>query len=254
MANGKYWNWELLISGNSNDLRQLTSGHQSHYIVFSGGVDDWLDCPNDDFRISSIYLGDDDDAHTVSQVGYELLSLFNGASILFQRSRRKLELHGIVRDGSTERLHERGAGVGLLERPNIDDAHFEDFLQVARAHDARTFLLMLATECEDVYQILKYFDMSLDWVTFYKLLESVESHAEAGKIDLKIDKAQRTAFTNTANNYSLSGFESRHGFKQIVKQNKTASMSIDQAYAFIAGIAKQYLGAKYGERGRAKQA
>ncbi len=76
------WKWEAFVSGNSNDLRTLTEGRQSPYLVFSGGVDDWLDCPSDNFAVSSIYFGDEDDSSTVSQVAYELLSLFNGAKAL----------------------------------------------------------------------------------------------------------------------------------------------------------------------------
>jgi hypothetical protein len=246
MKNQQYWAWKLLISGNSNELRRLTEGKQTDYVMFTGGVDHWLDCPNDDFQINSIYLRDDDDANTVSQVGYEILSLFNGASTIYERNYCKLELIGLVRNDEPHKLQEKQAAHGLLKRPNIDQAQFEDFLRSARGHDRRTFLLMLATENEDVYQILKYFDMSLNWTTYYKILETLEAHASTEKINLKCSATDRKSFTNTANNYSLSGLNSRHGFKQSIKENKTPSMSIEQAHQLVTKAARTYLFAKYG--------
>lgn len=248
-TNELYWSWQLLVYGNSNELRQLTYGHQSHYFCFGGGVNDWLDCPNDDFRINSIYLNDSDDAFTVSQTGHELISLFNGASCIFNPNSMRLGLSGIANRDQSATLSERSNAIGLLKRPDISEERHRQFLRDARKHDIRVFLLMLATENEDAYQILKYFDMRLDWVTYYKLLETVETHSEAKNIDLNIDKSERSAFRNTANNYSLSGLDSRHGFKESVKINKTASMTLDQAHRFISSAARSYLSARYSKSG-----
>jgi hypothetical protein len=35
--------------------------------------------------------------------------------------------------------------------------------------------------------------------------------------------------------------DSRHGFKQAVKENKTPSIELPEAHSFIANIAKEYL-------------
>jgi hypothetical protein len=40
---------------------------------------------------------------------------------------------------------------------------------------------------------------------------------------------ERKSFTNVANNFSLSGIDSRHGFRNEVKENKTEKMTLEQA-------------------------
>ncbi|WP_290539528.1 hypothetical protein [Alcanivorax sp.] len=52
---------------------------------------------------------------------------------------------------------------------------------------------------------------------------------------------QRKAFTNTSNNFSLSGFDSRHGFKELTKQNNTEAMSLDEGHDFVTKMAKTYI-------------
>ena len=42
--------WEVLLNGNPQEIRQLcTWGHSINYFRLWGGVDDRNDCPNDDF-------------------------------------------------------------------------------------------------------------------------------------------------------------------------------------------------------------
>ena len=95
--------------------------------------------------------------------------------------------------------------------------------------------------------ILKYLDLDRSWANYYKLMETVDSHAALKKLQLTDVPADRKAFTNTANNFSLAGFDSRHGFKQIVKANKTPAMKLEEAHAYITGLCKRYLQAAYPE-------
>jgi hypothetical protein len=87
--------------------------------------------------------------------------------------------------------------------------------------------------------------METSWMTYYKIMETVETFAQNKCIELGATKSTRKRFTNTANNFSLSGFDSRHGFKEAVKQNKTDSMTIDEAYSFVSEMAKEYLKKAY---------
>lgn len=107
-------------------------------------------------------------------------------------------------------------------------------------------LVHLATENKDVLFILKYLNMAPGWVTYYKLMEVVEEFAKAKSVHLGTDAQDKNAFANTANNFSLSGFEARHGFKEIVKANKTRSMNLEEAHAFVTSMAKSYLDQVYG--------
>jgi hypothetical protein len=76
---------------------------------------------------------------------------------------------------------------------------------------------------------------------YYKLMESIETFAKQKNVDLETSNSRQKSFTNTANNFSLSGFGSRQGFKELAKQNRTPSISLDEGYAFITDMAKAYL-------------
>jgi tetratricopeptide (TPR) repeat protein len=104
-------------------------------------------------------------------------------------------------------------------------------------------LIYLATENEDVYCILKYLDMEANWTTYYKLMESIKTFAVNKGIEINTIKDEKTleAFRNTANNFSLSKLDSRHGFKNQNKKNKTDSISLDDTHKFFIKMAKEFL-------------
>lgn len=79
-------------------------------------------------------------------------------------------------------------------------------------------------------------------MNYYKILESIEEFAKKYSLNIHSKtEAKRKSFTNTANNYSLSGLNSRHGFKDFIKENKTPAMTLTDAHNFISTIAKEYL-------------
>ncbi|MFH2135375.1 MAG: hypothetical protein ABII81_09395 [Pseudomonadota bacterium] len=237
--------WEFLLNGDIQEFRQLASEAGSYYFNIYGGIDHWLDCPNDDFRLTSLYCEGETDAAVVWQIGYELVSLFNGASILISRDYRKAEIDRLLyQNKSIDYVPPKGFS-GLLGKPPFIDERIVQEYANGKASSIKFPLLHLATEHEDVYMLLKYLDMDGSWVTYYKLMEVIEGFAKKHGIDLNADKSKRSSFTNTANNFSLSGFDSRHGFKEAVKQNKTTSMSIDEGYKFVTDMAKTYLKKMY---------
>ncbi|MBE9173289.1 hypothetical protein IQ216_09420 [Cyanobium sp. LEGE 06143] len=60
-------------------------------------------------------------------------------------------------------------------------------------------------------------------------------------VDLRIEDGKRRSFTNTANSFSLSGFDSRHGLKERKKKNNAASMAIREGHNFVTAVAKKHL-------------
>jgi hypothetical protein len=129
----------------------------------------------------------------------------------------------------------------LLGRPSCSIEELEEELASAKRSSIKFQLIHLAAENEDVYFILKYLDMETGWVTYYKLLEAIEHFAERSLVDLGIEDRRRRSFANTANNFSLSGFDSRHGFKELTRKNNTASMTIQEGHDFVTAGAKKYL-------------
>ncbi|WP_454849355.1 hypothetical protein [Pseudomonas gorinensis] len=45
----------------------------------------------------------------------------------------------------------------------------------------------------------------------------------------------------SANNFSLNGFDARHGFQEMMQQPAQVSMTIDEGHQFITGLVKDYL-------------
>ncbi|HCG6694313.1 hypothetical protein [Vibrio parahaemolyticus] len=234
--------WEFLLSGDLRLLRSFSEQRRNVYFDISGGVDHWHDCMNDDFRLSSIYFDEEESPETVWQVGYELISIFNGICLILDPNHQRLKLDELLHDGVSVLKPEKQMLMAVLGQPDSLTSHmvckeFED----AKSQDIRLFMLNLATEREDVYLLLKYFDLYHDWVNYYKMYETLEAFSKITEIDIDVDNKLLKAFKNTANNYQFSGIQSRHGFKKTIASNKTPSMDLAEAHKFVADIAKDYL-------------
>ena len=240
-----YANWEFMLNGDTQEFRQLSTEPCTDYFNIYGGVDHWLDCPNDDFRMSTMYCEGETDPETVWQVGYELISIFNGTSILFNRDYRKASIFRLVHNEREINHQPQLGSTALMGKPTFPQARLDEELSNARKTNIKLQLLHFATENKDVYFILKYFDMEPGWVTYYKLLEAIEHFAAEKKIYLNTIEDKRKSFTNTANNFSLSGFDSRHGFKEVTKLNKTPAMKLEEGYSFVSDMAMRYLKLAY---------
>lgn len=243
----KYSDWEFLLDGDTQEFRNLAPRRGTRLFNLYGGVDDWLDCPNDDFRMTTLYAEGESDPNVVWQIGSELISLFNGASVLFQKDYRKASIYKLLCNGREAASSPKKGSPdflvppALLGPPDCSPEQLAEEFSYAKMLGIRFQLIHLATENKDVYYILKYLDMEASWSTYYKLLEAIEDFAAKNSVDLGIADSRRRSFTNTANNFSLSGFDSRHGFKELAKANNTASMTISDGYGFVANVAKKYL-------------
>lgn len=237
--------WEFMINGDPHFLRALTYKIGTEYFSVSGGVDHYHDCLNDDFRMKTLYAQDETDPYIVWQVGQELMNLLNGALTVYNISFRKFSIHRLLHHEQPVSHQQVQANVGLLGKPPFLQDRLDGEFDHARKLCIEFVLLHLATENQDVYFILKYLSMEPGWVTYYALMESIEESAKAKDIALATDTATQKSFTNTANNFSLSGFDARHGFKQVVKANKTPSMTLEDGHRFVTSMVKDYIQKAY---------
>ena len=237
--------WEVQIDGgNPMWLHQLAGRNdmRGHFSLW-GGVDDWLDCRNDYFSFSSLYFKDiQGDYDLAWQIAHELMSIFNGAFAIFSPGFIKFRVSAVLHNGKNTSYVEKRNALALLgplpSRPTRSRA-VEETDEIFR-------VVALACEQKDAYFITKLFEQEGNWTTYYKILETIESFTTIHGLDIKIDKTQKKSFELTANNFSLTHFDSRHGFKQQVKEIKTPAMTIESAYKFISNYAVKYLVARYG--------
>lgn len=230
------------MRGSPQDLWSLSCTTGSSYFQIYEVTDFWNECSVDDYRFRSIYCNNENDCQIVWQIGYELVSLFNGASSLFDSNCWKIEIEQLWNNDLKQNYYEN-LDCFILDKPDISEEAVATELQKAKS-DIRLMLLNKATEDEGIYLVLKYFNMEKNWVTYYKILESIEYLTKEEDITLSIDPKAREKFTNVANNYSLSGIHSRHGLKKNLKKNRTPAMSLNEAHDFIRDVAQQYIKAK----------
>lgn len=236
-----YTSWEFLLDGDTQDFRSLSELPGTSYFSIYGGIDHWNDCRNDDFRMTTIYCEGESDPFVVWQIGYELLAFFNGASALFRYNYPKASIAALLYNGREMKHFSHQPVNALLGPAPISRYRINEQITRSAKSSPKFPLIHLATENADVAMILKYLDMEHGWVTYYRILEAVEGFAQAKGVDLQIDRAERTAFTNTSNNFSLSGYEARHGFKEVLKTNKTKAMTLGEAHKFIFDVVKSFL-------------
>ena len=244
----KYYDWEFLLDGDTQEFRNLV--YQPGTILFNlyGGVDDWNDCPNDDFRLSTLYCDGETDINVVWEVGNELISLFNGASVLYKRDYKKASICNLLHNGalcaSSEIKHEYHMRPAPLGTPKCSDDILEKLEDQAKKLSKKLRLLYLATINNDVYCILKYLAMEENWVNYFNLVETIETFSGTYPVH-PFSKTKRDTFRRNAGTFSVSGFDSRHGFKDIAKEAPPKTMLISEAYNLVVSAAEHYLQEKY---------
>lgn len=245
----KQEDWEVELAGNSQDLYCMTmSGGSPDYFRIWGGTDHVNDCPSNDYSFNSLYFNGQRDPEVIWQLAYELVSIFNGASELFTFRARKQTIRGIYFLGKPVRTREQARVISLLGRPSMRQFKWDEHLRDAMQMSPRIGLLILATENEDIYMMLKYLGFESSWSNYYKLLETMETHAELKGMKIPGTKADRGRFTNNANNFSLVGYDARHGLKSLsARENTEAVMTLEEAHVFITGRCKGYLNTVYPE-------
>lgn len=282
--------YNFLVVGNPAYLRSLAEfSTGTKYFDIGGGVNDYLDCPNDDFRLRST-LFTDLESNLVCQLGYDLVSISNSLHKLFipeyipksklsdfsfQPASENTFMAVVSGDGFevTEPVDE-GLSIKDFRRfPLMIKEFYHGYTQVeldrkntqfsinnfchneteliedikseilgSKKLDIFHFLLTSFIR-EDVYLILKLVDRidsdSDDWSQVYKIFETIENLESITSIETQIDTTLKRKFKNSANNFSITGIDSRHGYTSNPGGNQI--LSYDEALAFILDISQKYL-------------
>lgn len=278
------------MGGNPAYLRSLAEfGTGTKYFDIRGGVNDYLDCPNDDFRLSSTFFTELEN-NLICQLGYDLVSISNSLHKLFIPEyfpklkvsnlsfQPKLEdtIIAVGPDSEFEITEPVDEGLGIkdfrrlplvikefyhgntqveLDRKNTrfsinnfchnETELIEDIkLEILGSEKFGIFHFLLTSFIrEDVYLILKLIDRIDsdfdDWSQLYKIFETIENLESITNIDTQIDESLKRRFKNSANNFSITGIDSRHGYTSNPGGNQI--LSYDEALNFILDISKKYL-------------
>ncbi|PKG63452.1 hypothetical protein CXF56_11330 [Psychrobacter sp. Choline-02u-13] len=241
--------YNFLVYGNPAYSRSLAdSSTITKYFDITGGVNHYLDCPNDDFRLNSAIFNYANDNNTICQLAYELVSIFNSIHKVFcfeDLRRLPLRVEGFYLKDTIVPLERKDTRFSINNFSHDKIKLVEDLKsQILGLGNSSIFhFLLLSLIREDVYLILKLIDRidldSDDWSQLYKIFETIANLESITNIDTQIDTNLKRRFKNSANNFSITGINSRHGYTSNTGGRQT--LSYDEALKFILDISKTYL-------------
>ena len=222
------------------------------------------DCPSDDHRFNTLHCNVVNDADSAWVIGLELVSLLRGLVTIFdgESQQRFVKIEKMIDEANPAKTypnHDLNFDVNISPQLykklgdnlmiNLSFQERQEYKNNAK-NNIFSGLLFIAQQNIGVYLLLKYFSEPLTWSSLYKIMETLETlealHDKAWK--RTYSKADRTKFTNPANNYSLIGIDSRHGFKlDSLKENTGSSMSLIEAKQMFIDCTKSYLNFKFNE-------
>ncbi|KAB0498260.1 hypothetical protein [Pseudomonas lini] len=241
--------WSVELTGDHKDLEALANaGSRSDYFRIWGGVDDWHDCPNDRYYFNTLYFEGLRDEEVVWQLTYELLGIFNSTAEFFSLDAWKQSVRTIRYRDSPISFRPKANVLRLIGRPpRMSHRKWRKHLADASLVSPRFVLVILATEKEDIYMMLKYFSEPGSWSTYYKVMETMETLARQKGFSVPVAKTAKSRFTNNANNFDVVGYDARHGLMPKGKDNPVEPMTLEEGHVFITGFCKSYLNLAYPE-------
>ena len=241
-------NYNLHVIGNPNYCRSLANMRTfTNFFDITGGVDYFLDCPNDDFRLSSV-LFKSRNPEEVIQIGHELVELFNSLNkLLFPTDFRRLPLvidEILNNDEVLNYSLEKKKDFKLFNSHYISNkVDIESDLSELIKNNNIFGLLLLSFVREDIYVLLKLIsnlnDKEEDWTQLYKIFESLKNFSKITNIDTNFDKKILEELKKSSNNFSISGINSRHGF--VNSNNVQSVIDYTEAKNHILYCSKLYL-------------
>lgn len=213
---------------------------------------------SDDRRFNTFHCNSVDDDRVAWMIGLELTSLLRGLVTIVwgEHYQRDIYLLNMIRnDGEYVEYPNYKCGsdisipldlyqcMGNDLNNNLEYSERIEYLRNAKMNIFNSSLY-LAQNNIGLYLILKYFSEPLTWMSLYKIMETLETLEKHHESDWKIpySSQDRAKFTNPANNFSVLGIDSRHGFKKdSLKPNGGPKMELNEAKEMFTNAAKSYL-------------
>ena len=230
-----YWVFDILPSGNY--LNSFVKMKNYNYIV---GEDS--DAMQLNFILSSKHFENKENPNDVYQIGMFIIKLFNGFNnIIFKDENKSYEvrLGRLYKNGDENREKINTPNINYLEIdkllhfPDDNESYFNGFLnQAFRPGLIRNILL----HCKDNWNLTSMYKLSDEISCFLK--------EQDDNVMNYVNKDDYNLFGLTANLFSVSGLEARHG-KSIKKEPKK-SMTLNEASEFIRELINKVLEKYFG--------
>jgi len=221
------------------------------------------DCPSDDHRFNTFHCNNVGDHDVAWVIGLELMSLLRGLVTIFcgEEYQRNIKLEKMKIDGEyieypTSQLgYEVDIKLGFYQElgrnliNNLFPTERQAYRQNAKNNVWASSLYIAQTNI-GLYLILKYFSEPLTWSSLYKIMETLMTIQDHHDKEWKMPwtNADKKKFTNPANNFSLVGIDSRHGFKpDSLQPNNSPKMTLNEAKEMFIKCANSYLNFKFNE-------
>ncbi len=230
-------NISFSVYGGESVLQDLQSRFFPEFSIYSHDQQDHL---AEVYRVRSNLLNDSDSEDVVKSKIKTLCHLFRGAIFLINRehSMQEFTAHQIfLGEGCAQYIDSETSFTNDFSLPKYDN----DFCQLIDLNTTINFYLHLAFRDGEFFRCLLFASDRFDYIDLYRIMECIKNTNENRVLrDFKDDLDK---FTCSANNFTATGFASRHatGSKDIGVQKRFISLS-DSRNLFkkiIAGFAKE---------------
>ena len=228
-------------------------------------INHYLDCSTCDYRATSWLIDPSETEDNALLIAGELLSLLMG----YMQVRNEKSIYNHLRINGIRLLNPNFFNVSR----NFNEVQIPNFLleeiwtnnESKKPNNPRETnnlkrisfdaLLYLSKYEIDVYILLKLMAERASWYNLYQIYESLESfttennypyliEVRKGKEILKVldPIEEKEKFTKPANNFSIVGLTSRHGYKTIKKPIKISNcFNLEQSQNFVYRHVRRYL-------------
>ncbi|MFN7156423.1 MAG: hypothetical protein ACK4OE_22360 [Acidovorax sp.] len=224
-----YWNPMILRNSKSSD-----------YFHIYGGVNDYLDCINDDFFLkSSLFMKNGRGANPGKVKFFELL--LNGSKNILT-----FENHYAVKIKYTR--HDKfysatPVNAEIFHLSHLQRQEFSKTEQLAR-------LAIFSLVDDKVSHILQVASLGNNFINLFKILETIkadENSKESGFALSAEEMGELKRFEYTANSPAVIGIYARHGVdeKKFKPAKTLVPMSLAEGHKYISSIFIRYINSKY---------
>jgi hypothetical protein len=224
-----YWNPIFLRNTNS-----------SEYFHVYGGVNDYLDCKNDDFFLKSSLFPTGGRGDNPRQVKFFELLLNGSKNILNFRNPYAVKIQYSRHDKFHSSIP---ASPELFHVTHIDRQEFAKTEKLAR-------LAIFSLVDDKISHVLQVASFGNNFINLFKILETIKADEEAKKNGFILSSeeiSQIKRFDYTANSPAVIGIYARHGVdeKKFKPAKTLVPMSLAEGHQYVSSIFIRYINSKY---------